>query len=96
MQPVTSGALVKLIVVLVLSVMGMACSATGSSPFIGGDAKRVFEIACLDDEKNCDPQAKELCPNGYALIRNKSHVVAIWRGVDVVNRIRFELTISCQ
>ena len=58
--------------------------------------KPVYEIDCLDDEANCEPQGRELCPDGYTILRDRSHVVAIWRGVDVVNRIRFELTIECQ
>lgn len=74
----------------------VACTPAQPVAAVGPRGKAVYEIDCLDDEKFCDPQARELCPDGYTILRDKSHVVAIWRGVDVVNRIRFELTIECQ
>lgn len=76
--------------------MVAACSPGNPGVVVGPKGKVVYEIDCLDDEKFCDPQAKELCPDGYAIVQDKSHVVAIWRGMDVVNRIRFWLTIECK
>ena len=82
----------KILAFLLFCVVVVACSP--AQPVANG--KTVYEIDCLDDEKFCDPRALELCPDGYMILRDKSHVVAIWRGMDVVNRIRFWLTIECK
>ena len=93
------GVIVKSLAVfslLFVFIMNVACTPAQPVAAVGPSGKVVYEINCLDDEKFCDPQGKELCPDGYKILRDKSHIVAIWRGVDVVNRIRFELTIECQ
>ena len=77
-----------------MSVAG--CLPGNPETFFGPNGRTGHTVECLDDEKNCEPKAKEYCPSGYQILKTKSHVVAIWQGVDVVNRIRFTLVIECK
>jgi hypothetical protein len=94
----TSGcnvAILKAVMVVFLVLGVVACAPRQHEAFIGATGRTSYVVECFDDEKNCIPQAEALCPHGYNIVGSKSQLVAIWRGMDVVNRIRFKLTIEC-
>ena len=73
-----------------------ACVSQPSGELRDAKGQVRYEVECLNDEKFCEPEAQKLCPDGYRVVDEDSGVVAIWRGVDVVNKIRFYLTIECE
>jgi hypothetical protein len=86
----------KGLIVVFVGMMLVACAAQHPGMSVDAGGKVSYTVECLDDEKNCEPQARELCPDGHVVSGVKSHVVAIWQGVDVVNRIRFWMTVECK
>ncbi len=85
----------KTAVVVFLALAVAACLPGSRESSVGPSGKKTYTVECLDDEKNCRPQSETLCPHGYKVVGSKPHLVAIWQGVDVVNRIRFSQTIEC-
>jgi len=85
----------KTAVVVFLALAVVACLPGHRESLVGSSGKTNYTVECLDDEKNCRPQSEALCPHGYKVVGSKPHLVAIWQGVDVVNRIRFNQTIEC-
>ncbi len=85
----------KIFVILLLAVLTAACVAGNSAPPLGPNERPAYTVECLQNEKNCYPQAKKLCPQGYVVTNSKYRAVLNWQGFEVENALKYTLTIEC-
>jgi len=85
----------RLFVILLGGVLVTACTVAKPSPRLGPNGRPAYTVECLQDEKNCYPEAKKLCPTGYAVTDTRFRAVLNWQGFEMENALKYTLTIEC-
>jgi hypothetical protein len=71
------------------------CVFMSPEPARGPTGKLVYTVECFGKEQNCYPQAKKLCPQGYAVTDSKYRAAMNWQGFEVENTLKYSLTVEC-
>ena len=85
----------KLFVIFLCSGLLAGCDGTKPEQRLGPNGRPAYTVECLQDEKNCYPAAKKLCPTGYVVTNSKFRAFLNWQGFEVQNALKYTLTIEC-
>ena len=81
----------------ILFIMGLTGCLHGKPADLPGEGERsLLVVECLKEEKNCYPEAKRLCPQGYFVRDSKFRAIMNWEGFDVGHTVKYILKIECQ